>query len=71
MLLGTPESLPDQPGPLRILSKEVGLCSNVANVKRYHTVNSSPQSKLQGGGLQRLLSADDVAIEWLKTYHGS
>jgi len=28
MLLGTPESLPDQPRPLRILSKEVGSCSN-------------------------------------------
>ena len=32
-----------------------------------HTVDSCPQTKLEGG-LQRLHSADDVAIEWLKTY---
>jgi len=44
MLLGTPESLPDQPGPLRILSKEVGLCSNVANAKRCHILSTAAHS---------------------------
>ena len=36
-LLGTPESLPDQPRPLHILSKDAGPCSTdvpVANAKR-------------------------------------
>jgi len=32
-----------------------------------HIVNSWPQTKLEGE-LQRLHAADDVAIEWLKTY---
>jgi len=35
-----------------------------------HIVNSCPQTKLEGG-LQRLHSADDVAIEWQDTQLGN
>ena len=42
-------------------------CALVASAKRWHIVNSCPQTKLEGG-LQQLHSADDVATEWLKTY---
>jgi len=66
VLLGTPESLPGQPRPLRILPKEVGPCSNRHMPLHVHIVNSCTQSKLEGG-LQQLHSADDVATKWLKT----
>ena len=72
MLLGTPESLLDQPRPLRLLSKEVGPCSNphmplwqMPNDVTYCQQLPTVQA---GRGLQRLHSADDIATEWLKTY---
>ena len=68
--LVTNKPLPDQPKPLHILLHKVELTRvHVAHEKQCSIsfIISCPQTKLEGG-LQRLHSADNVAVQWLMTY---